>query len=30
VKLEFANGRSLVASDAARINSVLVQWNTVF
>ncbi|MDC0713142.1 hypothetical protein POL68_32070 [Stigmatella sp. ncwal1] len=30
VKLEYSNGRSLLASNAARLNSLLVQWNTVF
>jgi hypothetical protein len=30
LKLEFSNGRSFVASDAARVNSLLLQWNAIF
>ncbi|MBF5042969.1 hypothetical protein FGE12_11265 [Aggregicoccus sp. 17bor-14] len=30
IDVEYANARSLKPSDADRVNSVLVQWNTVF
>jgi hypothetical protein len=30
IDVEFANGRSLKTEDAPRVNSLLVQWNTVF